>query len=82
MLFDAFLLKLLWSNLVVTYASHAPVLFFIMVTTELADLALTSYLHLNCQHNAEFICTLGVVDIIPLAHHNDLEVFVRKSKHF
>ncbi len=26
--------------------------------------------------------SLGVVDIIPLAHHNDLEVFVRKSKYF
>ncbi len=25
--------------------------------------------------------SLGVVDIIPLAHHNDLEVFVRKSKY-
>lgn len=29
-----------------------------------------------------FLHYLGVVDIIPLAHHNDLEVFVRKSNFF
>ncbi|EUB62353.1 hypothetical protein EGR_02806 [Echinococcus granulosus] len=52
----------------------------------ITELQLQNYLvpslPLSCLVDDDFIagfCHRGIVDIIPLAHHNDLEVFVRKN---
>ncbi|VDM32367.1 unnamed protein product [Hydatigera taeniaeformis] len=49
-----------------------------MVDASTPNLAMLSCFHPNF-YSVGICFILGVVDIIPLAHHNDLEVFVRKN---